>query len=268
MESAYTLYKKAWVCNKTDGESRLSKKQCKELLRRGGVFVRNVYDFDCEEETSFWFVIKDYFGGLEELSSGARRDVRKSLRVYDIDRISIDTLRDEGYSIYAGAQASYRVHCDVFSQEEYDQLIDTWRASNNKEFWGVRHKESKELVAIAINTVENHYCEYNALKCKPEALKDGSQPYYGLIYEMNRYYLEEKKLKFVNDGARSLTNHSNIQPFLMQKFKFRKAYCRLSVTYQWWLSPIIKLLYPFRRYIRVNKIRAVLNMEAMAKGKI
>lgn len=58
----FHLYKHTWVCNKTDGESRLSKKQCKELLRRGGVFVRNVYDFDCEEETSFWFVIKDYFG--------------------------------------------------------------------------------------------------------------------------------------------------------------------------------------------------------------
>ena len=35
---------------------------------------------------------------------------------------------------------------------------------------------------------------------------------------MNRYYLEELKLKYVNDGARSITEHSNIQPFLIDTF--------------------------------------------------
>ncbi|MGM9704630.1 MAG: hypothetical protein ACI3YB_01395 [Prevotella sp.] len=50
---------------------------------------------------------------------------------------------------------------------------------------------------------------------------------------MNRHYLENRKLKFVSDGARSITNHSNIQPFLIDKFKFRKAYCNIRLTYKW-----------------------------------
>lgn len=45
--------------------------------------------------------------------------------------------------------------------------------------------------------------------------------YYDLIYEMNRYYLEKRKVKYVNDGARSITNHSNIQLFLISSNSVR-----------------------------------------------
>lgn len=92
--------------------------------------------------------------------------------------------------------------------------------------------------------------------------------YYGLIYEMNRYYLEDLKLKYVNDGARSITNYSNIQPFLIEKFNSRKAYCHLDITYRWWSWCIINVLYPFRAVIPICQVKALLNMEAMARGQI
>ena len=50
--------------------------------------------------------------------------------------------------------------------------------------------------------------------------------------------------------ADSLAEHSNIQLFLIEKFKFRKAYCRLDVHYAWWLKLVVKSIYPFRKYIR------------------
>ena len=71
---------------------------------------------------------------------------------------------------------------------------------------------------------------YRTMKAIPKYQK--LYAYYDLIYEMNRYYLEKRKVKYVNDGARSITNHSNIQLFLIDKFKFRKAYCRLEITYK------------------------------------
>lgn len=83
---------------------------------------------------------------------------------------------------------------------------------------------------------------------------------------MNRYYLEELGVKYVNDGARSITEHSNIQPFLIDKFHFRKAYCRLQVKYQWWVGIVVKLLYPFRKLIPVLKVKSILNMEAMSRN--
>ena len=40
---------------------------------------------------------------------------------------------------------------------------------------------------------------------------------YGLLLKMNQYYLDEIGVKYVMDGARSITEHSNIQPFLESK---------------------------------------------------
>ena len=84
---------------------------------------------------------------------------------------------------------------------------------------------------------------------------------------MNRYYLEELGMKYVSDGARSITEHSNIQSFLVDKFHFRKAYCRLQVEYRWWVGVFVNLLFPFRKLIPVPKVKAILNMEAMRRNK-
>ena len=104
------------------------------------------------------------------------------------------------------------------------------------------------------------------MKCNPAYLRNSTYPYYGLIFEMNRYYLQELGLKYVNDGARSITEHSNIQPFLIEKFNFRKAYCHLNIHYKWWFGLVVKCLYPFRKIIPNHKVKSILNMEAMARG--
>ena len=52
----YTLYKGAWVASDVFHEEELSRAACVNLLKTGGVIVRNAYDFDCHEATSFWYV--------------------------------------------------------------------------------------------------------------------------------------------------------------------------------------------------------------------
>ena len=59
---------------------------------------------------------------------------------------------------------------------------------------------------------------------------------------MNEHYLLERKLKYVNDGARNISHQTNIQDFLEQKFKFRKAYCKLHVEYVFALKIILFFL--------------------------
>lgn len=266
--NTYRLYKGAWIGIDESMEQQLTLRECKSLLNQGGVMVRNVYNFDVKRETSFWFCIKDTFGGIEELSSTARRYVRRALKFYDVIKISGDTLLNIGYPIYVSAQKSYKVKCDVIPYEDFVSLITGYINDGDKEFWGVKSKETGDFVALSINTIKQNSCEYNTLKCKPEALQDGTQPYYGLIYEMNRYYLEESRLSYVNDGARTITNHSNIQNFLQQNFKFRKAYCDIRIVYRWWFGLAVKILYPFRKFINNVKVRAILNMEAMQRDEI
>ncbi len=209
----YHLYKAAWINARAPHlYSKLTKKECGVLLKKGGFMIRNTYDFDTNRETSFWYVIKDNFGGMEELSSNTRNQIRRAFKTLDIQMIDKDILLKQGYDVYTAAFEKYKGNSQIMSRTEY---------------------------------LKTHY------------------PYYGLLYAMNQYYLEEKKLMYVSDGARSITEHSNIQSFLISKFKFRNAYCYLQIKYKWWLNILLSMLYPFRNQFNFAPIKAILNMESM-----
>lgn len=207
--------------------------------------------------------MKDSFGGMEELSTKMRNQVKKSLKQLDIKVLTKDEMLNYGYESYRSAAANYKVKTKIPSIEEYNRWV--MNAADDIEFWGCFIKDTNILIAIAKNRVHEDYVEYQVMKANPDYQKL-YYPFYGLIYEMNRYYLESQGKSYVNDGARSITAHSNIQPFLIEKFKFKKAYCELNVYYQWWLKPIVNILLPFRKYINHPKIIALLNMEAMRRG--
>ena len=267
MENNFVLYKGCWVSKQPAHHCHyLAPAECFCLLNRGGL-LRIFFDWDCDYKTSFWFVIKDSFAGMEELSSKMRNQVKKSLKTYDIRKISADEMLEIGFPIFQAALANYKVKAESVSEKSFNSRIQQSKIAGNIDFWGVYDKETHKAVALAINTLHDDCCEYKTLKADPAYLRNSTYPYYGLIYEMNRYYLQELDLRYVSDGARSITEHSNIQPFLIDKFHFRKAYCQLQIEYQWWLKIIINILFPFRRLIPVQKVKAILNMEAMRRNK-
>lgn len=264
MKLDYRCYKGAWVfAHDPHLEKRLSADGVKALLSKGGMMIRNAYDFDCKEETCFWYVIKDTFGSMEELSAKMRNQVKKCFKTMRVEKISAEYLLENGYDVFVAASDSYRVKAVPPTREEFEARI---KNAVENEYWGVIDIETEKLVAFCMNAVTDESCEYRTMKAIPKYQK--LYAYYGLIYEMNRYYLEELKVKYVNDGARSITNHSNIQPFLIDKFKFRKAYCHLSIKYQWWMGMAVCMLYPFRKLIPLRQVKALLDMEAMARGKV
>lgn len=262
----FEQYKHAWIDKRAPhhGE-KLRQDELHLLLSNGGMFVRNTYDFDCKEKTSFWYVIKDSFGGIEELSSKKRNQVRKSLKTYDVRKVSAEEILSVGLPIYQEACESYRIETHVVTAEEFENRILACEQKGYSDYWVVYHKDSSEAVALAINTRYEDCCEYNSMKCKPSVMHNSTYPYYGLIYEMNRYYLDELKFRYVNDGARSITEHSNIQPFLIDTFHFRKAYCRLQIVYKWWMKIIVDMLFPLRSIMPILPVKAILRMEEMAR---
>lgn len=262
----YRLYKGAWIFMEESKEKLLSEKESEDLLRKGGLMIRNTYDFDTKEETSFWFIIKDELEDISELPFSARRNVRRALRFYNIRKIDIKEFSEKAYPVIISAQKSYKIKTHHTTQKEFYSEIEQYITDNNKEFWSVERKDSGATVAMAINTVKCESCEYDTMRCNPEALRDRSYPYYGLIYEMNRHYLGERKFKYVSDGSRSITEHSNIQPFLEYNFKFRKAYCKLRVYYKWWFGVVINVLFPFRNVIPFRNVRAILKMEEYSRS--
>lgn len=264
MTDTYRLYKGAWIyASDPHKEKQLSKNELDSLFLNGGMMVRNSFNFDCSEETSFWYVIKDSFGGMEELSSKMRNQVKKCFKTMRVEKISSEFLIEYGYEVFVAATDNYKVKAIPPTRSEFESRINN---AEENEFWACFDLETDSIVAFCMNAVSNECCEYRTMKAIPEYQK--KYAYYGLIYEMNRYYLEKRGLKYVNDGARSITNHSNMQPFLIDKFNFRKAYCNLEIHYKWWLSFVINVLFPFRKMIPMRQVRALLDMEAMARGQI
>ena len=262
----YKLYKGAWIFIRDPHlEIKLSKAEMIGLLKLGGIIFRNTYNFDCQEETEFYYVIKDSFGGMSDIPSKYRGCVRKALEKFEYKRVDKDYLKKYGYPVYVKAAEAYRVKSTLPTEQEFLDRINA--CEENFDLWACEDKETKELVAFAINKVLEESVDYSTMKFEPKVMAKHHSSY-GLIYEMNRYYLEECGLKYVNDGARSITEHSNIQSFLIKKFHFRKAYCRLNIKYKWWFGIIVKLLFPFRKLIPILKVRAVLEMHGMQNRNI
>lgn len=264
----YHIYRKAW---RFDGaphkETRLEKTEWQALLKEGGLMVRNTYDFDCQEETCFWHVIKDQFGGMEELTSKTRNRIVKAFDHLEFKLIDRSIVQSQGYPILKATYEDYAVSDRAMSTEVFEEYFNRFYTKDYCDCWGIYDKADGQLVGFQVNWLWNDACQYDLIGILPKYKRNQTFPYYGLFYTMNQYYLQEKGLKYVTDGSRSVSEHSNIQPFMIEKFNFRKAYCKLEVHYRWWMKTAVNLLYPFRNIITIPSVKAILNMEAMQRGK-
>ena len=241
---------------------QLTDSQCSELLNQGGCLVRNTYDFDQKDESNFWYIIKDSFGGMGEHSQNERKKIRRALKSFDYRRINKQLIVNEGYGILKKVHESYVVKDRTMNEGDFQELLDGWNEEEN-EFWGAFDIKDGRFIGFAVVRVFDIGCFYDMVTFYPEYKHNTTYPYYGIFYRLNEHYLGERKFQYVTDGSRSITEHSNIQPFLIHCFKFRKAYCKLKIRYKWWFGIIVRLLYPFRSIIPVRSVKAVLMMHGM-----
>ncbi len=260
----YYLYKNYWrFAGAPHCEERISADKARDMLSDGGLLVRNVFDFDCQDDSGFWYVIKDSFGGLDELSSNTRRKIRKALDCLDYIIIDAESAKHEGYAIYSEALKAYPSDGSALSEKDFADTIE----AHQSECWGCFDKATGSLVGVSINHLWDEACGYELMAMLPEYRHNATYAYYGLIYSMNEHYLASKGHRYVSDGSRSITEHSGVHDWLMKNFNFRKAYCHLDIFYKPWMGFAVKMLYPFRKITTLPRVKAVLNMEAMRRGE-
>lgn len=258
----FHLYRKAWrFSGAPHEEPKLTQEECRALLKQGGLLVRNTFDFDDPKESKFWFVVKDRFEGMDELSSRVRNKIRHAQKTFDYRLVDQALLLEKGYPIMAETYADYSVSDRTMNEAVFKAYL----TEHTFDCWGVFDKENSELIGFSCVRRWNDSCEYDLSGIMTRYKRDGSYPYYGLYHAMNEYYLQEKGFKYVSDGTRSITEHSHIHEFLIQNFNFRKAYCHLAVHYNWWMKIAVKMLYPFRGIITIPRVKAILHMESMQR---
>ena len=119
----WRLYKSTWIFLEESKEELLSSEEANALLKERGLMVRNTYDFDTKEETSFWFIVKDHLENISELPFSARRNIRRALRFYNIRKINVNEFSEKALPIINSAQKSYKVKSKVTSKKEFDKEI-------------------------------------------------------------------------------------------------------------------------------------------------
>ena len=264
--NGFYLYRHAW---RYDGapheEPQLTAEESRALLKQGGVLVRNTYDFDKAGDTRFWYVIKDTFKGLDEYASNERNKIRRSNNVLTFKKINAEKLKTEGWRILKATYDDYAVSDRLMNETVFlDYLSECEK--QDFDYWGI-YDQDRLIGFCTVWLWLPDSCEYGLIGVLPEYKHNNTYPYYGLFHQLNAYYLGEQGFRYVTDGARSITEHSNIQTFLIDNFGFRKAYCHLKVYYKWWMKMAVKTLYPFRKTISLPRVKAILNMEAMQRGE-
>ena len=266
--NAYYPYRHVWRFNGAPHEeSVLSKQQRKDLLKQGGLMIRNTYSFDCQKKTSFWYVIKDHFGGMDELSSNTRRKVKRSLERLAFRKVDSKLLSISGYAILKATFDDHAITDRIMNAKTFKNYLLSCE-QKNYEYWGVFDKTSDVFIGFSTIWLWADACEIGKIAILPTYKRQSNAyPYYGLFYSLCHHYLQENGLNYISDGSRSVTEHSNVHQFLEDKFNFRKAFCQLEVHYCWWMKIAVKMLYPFRKIIPLPRVKAILNMEAMQRGE-
>lgn len=260
------LYKGVWVSEQAPhNTSKLTEEECKDLFKKGGFAIRNIFDFDIQSETSFYAIIKDQYGDMEELTKKVRTKVRKAQKTYEIRKATLEEMLNYGTDIYYNAYAKYKVKSTPAKKESLEARFRKVFERNDYDAWIMFRLEDHAPVAWAITHIYENMCEYETVKVD-SAFLDSTYPSYGLFFTMNQYYLEECKLSYVHAGWRSVSQHSNIQQFLIDQFNFRKAYCKMTMKYKFPLNLATSLLFPFRRIFPNSQIKSFLLQEAFSRG--
>jgi len=202
-------------------------------------FARHSYDFDVEDITEWWYIVKDGKERLKDYSSNHRNQIRKGLKNFDCVFLEDNTIMNLGYPIYSESLKEYGLK--PLSQEDYiKRFKQDLELDLEIEYYGLFR--DGELVGYAKNLVNpiSSYVFYENIYITSTYKK--LYPNYCLIHTMNLEYLNKRSYQYVSDGSRTLLHPTGIQNFLIKKFLFRKAYCRIQVKYGGIIGPIIKVL--------------------------
>ena len=206
----------------------LTRNQIKiEIKNNNAFFARWTTNFDSKKQSVFWYIINDKKLSLNDYSVNTRSKIKRGFKKLEVKKISKKELLDSGYELYNKALSRYEIVLQRLSRKQFREEIKN--LDKYWDFWGVYCLKNQNLVAYSLNRLVDDYCDYSTIKFDPMYLKDYSS--YVLYYSMNKYYLNDNDFKYVNNGTRSISHQTNIHDFLIDKFRFRKAYCKMEIEY-------------------------------------
>lgn len=234
------------------------------------LLARWTTNYDCKNETNWWYCIKDNVFDISKVNSKKRYEINKGRKNFTVKEIEADRFKNELFEITFKAFESWpEKYRPTLNKEQFINNISTW---SNKRVFGAFNKENNALVGYAYLNDHDAYSEFVVLRVIPAyerlainaAIVDGIlHAYENKLY--NGYY--------ILDGARSINHETAFQNYLEKYFEFRKAYCYLHIEY----NPKYKLFFNiafrfksiFRRFDEIgaiHQINSIIQMEEIARN--
>lgn len=230
------------------------------------LFARWTSDFNCAEETNWWYIVKFAPYNVEELSAKSRKHIRQAQKKNTVKLIDPIEYGKELRELTSKTINSYEVYTG-------DKVTEKWFSSSSKtdDFWIAINNETEKIIGYMQCRRHPSGCvETVSAKYDPEYLNLRASD--AIHNEILNYYLNENGYRYVNSGSRSIEHDTGSQEYKITNFGFRKAYCKLHIEYRKPIGMAVKLLYPFRKLIGcfksvgiARKITAVLKMEEIVK---
>lgn len=227
---------------------------------KGAFYIRWDSDFDKAQNPNYYHVIKDRDCSIESLPSKTRNMIRRCLKNCEIQLVDWQYIVDGGgYEVYDSEYRRYSTKGFTTASETEDKWAEGMKeaAQRGQEFWAATCKG--KVIAYSVCWRKEEHVDLVTWKVDYENYNQ-LYPSYGLVYQMCEYYLHQKEIRYVDDGGRSLTEHSKVQDFLINKFCFRKAYTKLNAIFKWYLVLPLMMLSFFEKNIKNNQLRSLVRL--------
>lgn len=236
----------------------------------GGVplMARWTSDFDCAQETGWWYEILDKQFDLASLKSKRRYVVKKGVANFEVRTVDPKEYSVQIADVAMAAIATYEGAVDASNVDAWKCRAEGWTGT----VFGAFPKCGGPMVAWALVNDHGSYADFTSMKADPaqEKLEVNAALVKGVI----DYYAErlESGCFYICDGERSVLHQTAFQDYLEKYFGFRKAYCRLNVKFRFPVNVAVACLRPFRKLIRrkgsalQRQVWGVLQMDAIARG--
>lgn len=213
---------------------------------KGVLFAQYTTDYDCQQQTGFWYIVKDGPFEIERLNKKYINAIKRGLRRCEARKIVPTEYAEEIWDVFQAAYQSY----EGVNYKQDKELFIKGLQHTNREYWGAFSLETGRMAGWMSCGNNGDYTNTVSAKYHPE-LQSYNRPSDVLHYAVLNYYLNELHQRYVCSGYRNINHKTHVQDYKINHWKFRKAYCKLHIIINPKFKWIIDLLYLFRKFFQL-----------------
>lgn len=248
--------------------NRLWKKKWKGLA----LFIKWTSNYNCKDKTQWWYCIKEGCFNIDNIKAKRRYEIKKGIKNFNVLLINPKEYLDEILKIQIGSYETYPAKYRPRLKNEKNKILEEIEEDAKKvDVFGAFDNTTNLLCGYVVIKHIDNFLALSKLKVLPMYEKKAINA--ALIYTVLENYKDElKRGIYISDGERNIRHETKFQDYLEKYFEFKKVYCQLNIEYRKEIRILIKLLFPFRYFLKklpsnkfVHNLNSILLLEEIRR---